>query len=104
MSNQYKTREEDLVNKPWRPLPSGRVTLTQATYFRWALVFLCATFSSNWGPSLVAISLWLTVTTVVYDEVKLSAHWLGKNVCAISGYGTFELGSTIIMSIEFVTY
>jgi hypothetical protein len=34
---------------------------------------------------------------MAYDEGGLSAHWFGKNFSAVFGYGSIELGATMIM-------
>jgi hypothetical protein len=39
----------------------------------------------------------LTLTTIIYDEFGASGHWLGKNMSGVSGYTTFELGSSMLM-------
>ncbi|EJT99812.1 hypothetical protein DACRYDRAFT_23390 [Dacryopinax primogenitus] len=97
VSNQYKTCDEDKINKPWRPLPANRVTFGQAQFLRWALVVVCALFSLSFGTDVAVVSLVLTLTMIVYDEVGLAGHWAGKNICAVYGYGTFEIGATKIM-------
>ncbi|KZO90321.1 hypothetical protein CALVIDRAFT_547615 [Calocera viscosa TUFC12733] len=97
VSNQYKSCEEDKINKPWRPLPSQRVTFIQAQKLRWALVALCLTYSLSFGVDVALVSVVLTLTMIVYDEVGLAGHWAGKNICAVYGYGTFEIGATKIM-------
>ena len=39
----------------------------------------------------------LTATAVIYDEFSLAGHWVGKNVCNILGYTSFEIGATKVM-------
>ena len=34
---------------------------------------------------------------LIYDEVGLAGHWVGKNLCNVFGYLTFEIGATKIM-------
>src|ERR1700734_2784258 len=46
VSNQYLDPTEDTLNKPFRPIPSGRVTLRQAQILRWALVPICMALST----------------------------------------------------------
>jgi hypothetical protein len=97
LSNQYKAKEEDLINKPWRPLPSNRISARGARLLRWTIAFLCIAISIVWGWQLACVSLMLTFTTIVYDEFGGSGHWLGKNMSGVSGYSTFELGSSMLM-------
>lgn len=43
--NQYYDLEIDLINKPERPLPSGRMTVRQAMNFAWILYGVCVILS-----------------------------------------------------------
>ena len=97
VSNQARGRVEDAVNKPWRPLPAGRVTEHQAFVLRWVTVAACFACSALHGPDLVLTTLGLFLTTRAYDEGGLSGHYLGKSLCNIGGYTTFEIGATKLM-------
>ena len=97
VSNQAKGRAEDAVNKPWRPLPSGRITEYQAALFRWISVALCVACSAMYGSDVVLATSGLLLTTILYDEGGLAGHYIGKNLCNIGGYTTFEIGATKIM-------
>ncbi|TDL18470.1 hypothetical protein BD410DRAFT_728472 [Rickenella mellea] len=96
-SNQYKSAEEDALNRPWRPLPSGRISRSQASKLRWSLVPICIGFSACYGWDVVLANAFLTLTTIMYDELGFAGHWLGKNFCNIFGYVTFEIGATKII-------
>ena len=97
VSNQARGRVEDAVNKPWRPLPAGRVTEHQAFVLRWVTVAACFACSALHGPDLVLTTLGLFLTTLAYDEGGLSGHYFGKSLCNIGGYTTFEIGATKLM-------
>ena len=94
VSNQARSLDEDALNKPWRPLPAGRVTQGQAAVLRWIVVLFCLSFSAVLGSDLVLVTLGLLLTTFLYDEMGLAGHYLGKNLCNISGYTTIEIGAT----------
>ncbi|RPD56611.1 hypothetical protein L226DRAFT_502096 [Lentinus tigrinus ALCF2SS1-7] len=94
VSNQANSRNEDMVNKPWRPLPSGRISERQARALRWIVVGVCLLLSGTLGRGVVLMTLGLFVTTFLYDEVGLSGHHVSKNLCAIGGYTTIEMGAT----------
>ena len=94
VSNQARTPAEDAVNKPWRPLPAGRVTEGQAAVLRWIVVLFCLSLSAMLGRNLVFMTLGLLFTTVLYDELGLAGHYIGKNLCNIGGYTTMEIGAT----------
>lgn len=97
VSNQARSRAEDAQNKPWRPLPAGRITERQAIRLRWAVVALCLCYSTIHGMDLAIVTLGLLTTTFLYDEVGLSGHYIGKNLCNIGGYTSLELGTTKLM-------
>ncbi len=97
VSNQAGSEDEDALNRPWRPLPSGRVTRPQAVVLRHATVLICILWSSNYGMDLVAVTAGLIATTWLYDEGGLSKSVLGKNLCNVGGYVTFEIGATKVM-------
>jgi len=97
VSNQARSCEEDKVNRPWRPLPSGRITESQAVALRWATVVLCLFWSSTYDHELVLTTVGLVATTFIYDELGAASHIVGKNFCNIGGYASFEVGATAII-------
>ena len=99
VSNQYKSSDEDTINRPWRPIPSGHISSTDAGLLRITLIPICLCVSSFHGLDVVLTSAGLTMTMIVYDELNLAGHWIGKNVCNVSGYLTFEIGATKVMGM-----
>lgn len=99
VSNQYKSVSEDVVNRPWRPLPSGRISANAARWLRWSLIPICLAVSARHGKEVVLASATLTVTTLLYDEAGLAGHFIGKSLCAVPGYVTFEVGATRILGM-----
>ncbi|KAF9556098.1 hypothetical protein CPC08DRAFT_670284, partial [Agrocybe pediades] len=98
VSNQTFSAQEDRINKPWRPLPSGRVTVQQARAFRFSLTVLCLFFSYILGPGIAAASLCLTVVEILHDDFLLSVRPIWKNICNVGGYLSFEIGATLSMA------
>ncbi|KAJ7730353.1 UbiA prenyltransferase family [Mycena maculata] len=98
VSNQYKSIAEDRVNRPWRPLPGGRISPKSAAIMRWLLVPICILSSVPFGGEVVFSSLSLTALLVAHDEIGLGGHWAGKNIINSFGYLSFELGATQIMN------
>ncbi|KAL5513610.1 hypothetical protein ACEPAH_4009 [Sanghuangporus vaninii] len=94
VSNQARSEPEDSINRPWRPLPSGRISRPQAILLRWLLVVTCMAWSASYGADLVFVTLVLAITTLLYDELGLAAQPIGKNICCIFGYTSFEFGAT----------
>lgn len=97
VSNQFRSGHEDAINRPWRPIPAGLISEINSLYLRWGLPLLCIGLSSIYGRDVMLTSVAMTVTTIVYDELSMAGHWLGKNLCNISGYVTFEIGATKLM-------
>ncbi|TBU39889.1 UbiA prenyltransferase family-domain-containing protein [Dichomitus squalens] len=97
VSNQARTRLEDAVNKPWRPLPAGRITERQAFVLRWVTVAAAFGCSALHGGDLMLTTLGLLLTTFAYDELGLAGHLIGKSICNIGGYTTLEIGATKLM-------
>ncbi len=87
------------MNKPWRPLPSGRVTPAQARVFRWCLTIFCLGLSSLRGRVVLFSSAGLTLVEILHDDIGLSGNLLLKNLCNVGGYTTFELGASACFSL-----
>ena len=104
VSNQARTHAEDAVNKPWRPLPAGRINEQQAVILRWILVVACFASSALHGVDLMLTTLGLFLTTFIYDELGFAGHYFGKSLCNIAGYITFEIGATKLMGESFPLY
>lgn len=46
---------------------------------------------------MIIVTLGLVTTTTLYDECGLSGHVIGKNLCNIGGYTSFEIGAMKLM-------
>ena len=98
VSNQATSKAEDTVNRPWRPLPSGRVSDRQIKALRIAMIALCVGWSlAFYGTSMLLVTLGLVLTTFAYDEMAFASHPVGKNFCNIWGYVSFETAAVRIM-------
>ncbi|KAG9309607.1 UbiA prenyltransferase family-domain-containing protein [Chiua virens] len=95
LPNQIKAPEEDRVNKPWRPIPAGRVTLYNVTIFRWLIVPLCLVYSSFYSIQLVFASIEMQLFTLWYNDLGGDRHWLLKNILPAFIYAFTELGGTL---------
>ncbi|KAL0960435.1 hypothetical protein HGRIS_005478 [Hohenbuehelia grisea] len=94
VSNQILSPLEDSRNKPWRPIPSGRVSIRKAQLCRWWLVPFCFLMSLSLGAFVP--SLLLSVAIVLHNELGLDSHWLSRNLLNAAAYTLFDLGATII--------
>ena len=99
VSNQYLDPIEDALNKPDRPIPSGRVTLRQAQILRWALVPLCLALSTCYSMPTMWSTVLLCVLTYMYNELHFHAHWITRNLGNAFGFASFEFGATLIAGL-----
>ncbi|MCJ1230010.1 hypothetical protein MMC12_006681 [Toensbergia leucococca] len=93
VSNQSQAGaiEEDAENKPWRPIPAGRLTAHQAQVLIKCLY-----------PVTISASLWLGglypclalhILTYWYNELGGGETWLLRNLLNSSGYLSFIAGA-----------
>ncbi|KAK3369953.1 UbiA prenyltransferase family-domain-containing protein [Podospora didyma] len=94
LQNQHNESSiiEDKINKPWRPIPAGRITIPQtnavlaATYPIW--------LATSWYLGTLRPCLILTALTIYYNELGGSEHGgLARNVLNASGYSCFFAGA-----------
>ncbi|KAG6326674.1 hypothetical protein ID866_12415 [Astraeus odoratus] len=95
-ANQIKSPEEDKINKPFRPIPSGRITVEAATILRWALVPICLAYSALYSAELTWVSLTMSLFVAWYHEHDGDQEWLSKNVLTAVIYGCVDLGGTLV--------
>ncbi|KAH7919944.1 hypothetical protein BV22DRAFT_1022117 [Leucogyrophana mollusca] len=100
VANQVLDPDEDKVNKATRPLPAGRITLTNAIYLRWALVPICLAVSALYSAETLGASVAMASLTVWYNEFRAHSHWLSKNVMTAVGFASFELGGTLVAGCD----
>ncbi|KAJ3489354.1 hypothetical protein NLI96_g2184 [Meripilus lineatus] len=98
VSNQASIQSvvEDTINKPWRPIPSSRVTIDQARTLRWILVIINLIFSTYHG-NLKAAAIFLSAD-FAYNDLGLSAWWFTKSLLNAVGYASFQYGAVIVAS------
>ncbi|THH08109.1 hypothetical protein EW145_g2932 [Phellinidium pouzarii] len=96
-SNQTLDPEEDKQNKPYRPLPSGRISLRTALILRWILPFVCFAWSASYSMPLLYASIANCIIVVIYDEMGYAAgHWFIRNVLNAAGHASFEMGACFL--------
>lgn len=92
VSNQSNSPEEDSVNKPWRPIPAGRISLPQTKILRY---FLCAgCLALSLYHNILLASILICLSTVAYNDLGLHRHMVWRNLCNALGYASFEMGAT----------
>ncbi|KAF8314210.1 hypothetical protein DL93DRAFT_2058333 [Clavulina sp. PMI_390] len=92
--NQLFDPEEDRINKPFRPIPSGKISIPGANRLRWCVLPLCLGSSALWGvlPQciiLLALGSW-------YNQGNLGKHWFGRQGSVAIMYGAFNSGAAIV--------
>ncbi|KAJ8594953.1 hypothetical protein M405DRAFT_728919 [Rhizopogon salebrosus TDB-379] len=96
ISNQIQDPEEDKMNKPDRPLPSGRISTQNAAYVRWTLVPICLAFSAKYGGQALASSACVEAISIWYNHFGGDKGWISKNLLTASGYICVEIGAIIV--------
>ena len=99
VSNQSLDPEEDASNKPWRPIPSGLISVGRARALRWILLPSCFFLSVRLQVHWQGISLALAF--LVHNEMHLHSHWLMRNACNAWGYASFNAGASAIAAGTF---
>jgi hypothetical protein len=90
--------EEDALNKPWRPLPSKRLAMSQALLLRWSLFPACLLLSIYFDVFIPGVAL--SVGIWLHNELRFDSHWFTRNVTNALGYLAFGSGASILASGE----
>ncbi|THU80418.1 hypothetical protein K435DRAFT_695715 [Dendrothele bispora CBS 962.96] len=89
LSNQITGIDEDFINKPDRPIPSGKVTIAGAK-LRWTLVFAVFLSIAVYEPALWAETVCWVLAVTLLCATPFGNHWFVKNCVAMST-GTWAL-------------
>ena len=88
------------LNKPWRPIPSGRISIRAAKMLSLALVPTCFVVSMLYD--VLGFSVFFVLVSCVYNEGGLHSTWVAKQFLNALGYGSLELGATAIMGLSLI--
>lgn len=101
LANQYIPTgiAEDKLNKPERPIPSGRISAKNTKRIRWVVSLCCLVISTMYGRIVTSASAALTLFIYVYNEKGLSAHWAARNFMNGVAFAAFETGTTAVAGI-----
>ncbi|EIW74576.1 hypothetical protein CONPUDRAFT_67066 [Coniophora puteana RWD-64-598 SS2] len=83
--------QEDVLNKPWRPIACGLISLGSARVLRWPVLALCLAYSYILGVFWFSIALVLAF--FFNNDLGFDSHWLGRGVWVAYGYAMFDLGA-----------
>jgi len=97
LSNQARgSITEDQCNKPWRPLPSGRITMANAITLKYFVLALCMIISYGYGLPVFYSSVFLWVCSAVYHEGYGDQHYISKGILNGLGYSCFAMGELLV--------
>ena len=94
VSNQSTSSIEDQANKPYRPIPSGR--LTDETAKRLLVVLYGVCLLASYFLNLLECSVVLCLLCFGYNTLDMSRHWLAKSLFNAAAYVCFEYGGTFL--------
>ena len=95
--NQVLGIEEDKINKPYRPITSGRMSVESAVRVRWILVVIGFIQSKLYCPELLWAATWNLIINVVYNELNGDrCHWAIRQAIIAFGYTPYHYGAALI--------
>ncbi|KDQ22593.1 hypothetical protein PLEOSDRAFT_1050368 [Pleurotus ostreatus PC15] len=100
-ANQALSPEEDALNKPYRPIPAGLISIRGARVLRWLLVPVCLALS--WTLDVIYPGISLAISFVVYNELGLDNYWYTKNFLNAVGLVSWNIGAAKIACAENVS-
>ncbi|KIM77526.1 hypothetical protein PILCRDRAFT_76681 [Piloderma croceum F 1598] len=95
VKNQIIGIEEDKLSKPYRPFPSGRISLQHGQLLYLCVMASCIVISIC--NRLTAVSFIYMLSMWLYNEVGLSMHPISKNLLCAIGYMCYSWGTTYII-------
>ncbi|RXW15721.1 hypothetical protein EST38_g10133 [Candolleomyces aberdarensis] len=96
INNQAISPEEDAKNKPWRPIPSGRISLRNAMILRWISVVYCCLLSFYLRKAVLIPSTLFTCFVFVYNSLGWDRNGFMKIFMLAYGYPTMALGAVLV--------
>lgn len=93
-ANQMFSPEEDAINKPYRPIPAGLISVRIAFILRWTLIPICLVLSVIYDVLYPGLSL--TIAFLVYNELHGDSTWYTKNLLNAVGLVSWNVGAATI--------
>lgn len=94
--NSPASIEEDQINKPSRPIASGRIHPTEATWLLQGMILLSLALGYVTGVMQETVVLFALYWA--YDNQSGNENWFMRNLLAAGGYIFYALGSLAIVS------
>ena len=90
---QPNAAREDELNKPWRPIPSQRLSPVHAKYlaiFAYAISLLVSILAGGGASECILLMFF----GFLYNDLKLGdVHWLSRNILNACGFTSFAAGA-----------
>ncbi|TFY55023.1 hypothetical protein EVG20_g9472 [Dentipellis fragilis] len=107
LSNQITGVEEDKINKPDRPIPSGNITMAGAQ-LRWFIAFSAFVGSAAFEPTLLPAIICWVATTASMVLTPGGGNWFWKNTVSMTTgtWALFQASWRIVapMTLKMETY
>lgn len=89
--------EEDAVNKPWRPIPAGRLTQKKARYLQ--IIIIPTTLALSYVVGGVQESFVMMALNWIYNDLGAANEnfWL-RNLINAFGFMDFIVGATVFVA------
>ncbi|KAI4518194.1 hypothetical protein K525DRAFT_272895 [Schizophyllum commune Loenen D] len=94
--NQVTGVEEDMRIKPYRPIPSGRITIRAARLLYAGLVCVALIASARMGILPVSALYFLSITA--YNELGWARNWVYKASANAYAYGCYSFGASLCLN------
>lgn len=94
--NSPASIEEDQINKPSRPIASGRIHPTEASWLLQGIILLSLGLGYVTGVMQETVALFALYWA--YDNQSGNENWFMRNLLAAGGYIFYALGSLTIVS------
>ncbi|RDA94602.1 hypothetical protein CP533_2460 [Ophiocordyceps camponoti-saundersi (nom. inval.)] len=80
---QSRSLDEDLLNKPDRPIPSGKISVEEA-FRRFLVIWLALAAVCVFHPQIITATVLWFLLTLLLGATKSGGHWFWKNTIAMS--------------------
>ncbi|KZV62338.1 hypothetical protein PENSPDRAFT_618041 [Peniophora sp. CONT] len=91
IANQVFDPEEDALNKPWRPIPAGRISVRGANILRAVILPVSTVYS--WYCGTLPQCFAMTILGSAYNDFNLGAHWAPRHASVALMYGALNSGA-----------
>lgn len=97
IANQALFPDEDRVNKPFRPIPAGRISVENALKLRWFMVILGLVHSACYSIEVFYAAVGNLLVALLYCEGRVdAAHWTIRSLIGGVGYVPYLAGAILI--------